>query len=270
MRDNYEKLKRLYSVNLTFHRDHIDMFEGDTHSMRVIRNDLQQQLRVMNLQKNLDKEEFEKLLQIANQHTVVVDTEEEDESFSHLPRHKMSKQNIRAESSSKAGGQLANSTELPGHDHATTVMSKISCCVSEILPPTHIDEEEVVQRTETPETTDDDKVSMTRVMFKSIMTKAIEDQKTLANATSAEAVKVSFMKGVKHVSELPTQPLHSSSMEPETVSDTVEESPVIPSEETELHVVHLIRPGIGNAMEPSVVKLAKFVQSAEKLPVFSC
>ncbi len=89
-----------------------------------------------------------------------------------------------------------NSTELPGHDHATIMMSKVSCCVSEILPQPHEDEEKGIQGSETPETPEEDKVLMTRSMFKNIMAKALEDQRKLADVTSAEAVKVAFMKGV--------------------------------------------------------------------------
>ncbi len=105
--------------------------------------------------------------------------------------------------------------ELPGHDHTTTEMSKVSRCLSEILPQPHDDEEEVIQRSETPETPDEDKVLMTRFMFKNIMAKALEDQKNLADVTSAEAVEMTFTKGVKHRSDMQTQPLHSSSMETE-------------------------------------------------------
>ncbi len=92
-------------------------------------------------------------------------------------------QNNRAVGNSQAGRQLVNSTELPGHDHATTVISKVSHRVSGILPSKQTVEEEVLQRTNTPETPDDDKISMTRVMLKSIMTKALEDQINLADAT---------------------------------------------------------------------------------------
>ncbi len=92
-------------------------------SKRVVCNDFQQQLRVTNLQKNLDREEFQKLLHIANQHTVVIDSEEKDESFSCHRRLKIFKHKIRVESSSRAGRQLVNSTKLQGH--ATNVMSKI-------------------------------------------------------------------------------------------------------------------------------------------------
>ncbi len=102
--------------------------------MTVFRNDLQQQLRVINLQKNVDREEFEKRLQIANQCTVAIHTDEEDECFSHRVSHNFTKSNIRADGSSRTGRQLVNNTELLGHDHTTTVMSTVSCCVSEILP----------------------------------------------------------------------------------------------------------------------------------------
>ncbi len=57
--------------------------------------------------------------------------------------------------------------------------SKVSRRVSEILPHSH--EEEVIQRSETPETPDEDKVLMTRVMFKNIMAKSLEDRKNLAD-----------------------------------------------------------------------------------------
>ncbi len=90
--------------------------------MIVCHNELQQQLRVMNLQKNLNREEFEKRLQIANQHNLVIHTDEEDKSFSHRFRPNLPKSNSSVNDSSRAGRQLANSTELPGHDHVTTVM----------------------------------------------------------------------------------------------------------------------------------------------------
>ncbi len=141
-------------------------------------------------------------------------------------------------------------------------MSKVSRCVSEILPQPHDDEEEVIQRSETPH---EDKVLMTRVMFKNIMAKALEDQKNLADVTSVEAIKVAFTKGVKHGSEMQIQPLHSSSME----TETVHQSSITPSEEYGLNAVHLLKPMMGNAMAPSVVNNAIPVQQAVSIPVFS-
>ncbi len=52
---------------------------------------------------------------------------------------------------------MVNSTELPGHDHASTIMSKVKHHVSEIYPQTHENEEEVRRRHKTPETPDDEK-----------------------------------------------------------------------------------------------------------------
>ncbi len=85
-------------------------------------------------------------------------------------------------------------------------------------------------------------------MFKNIIAKALEDLKNLADATSAQAVKVAFTEGVKHRSDMQIQPLHSSSME----TETVHQSPVMPSKGYELNAVHLLRPATSNAMAPSV------------------
>ncbi len=156
--------------------------------------------------------------------------------------------------------------ELPSHDNAATVMLKVTHCLSKILHPLQTVEEEMVQRSETPVTPDDNNISMTRIMFKSIMTKTLEDQKNLADATSAE---VAFTEGVKKRSELQTQHLHSSTIEQEAVCYPVEQSPIMPSEEDGLHSVHLLRPRIGNVMGPSLVNNTIPVHSAVKLPVFS-
>ncbi len=64
-------------------------------------NNLQEQLRVMNLQKNFYREEFERHLQIANQHNVVIHTDEEYNSYCHRLRRNLPKSNIRADGSSR-------------------------------------------------------------------------------------------------------------------------------------------------------------------------
>ncbi len=98
MREDYEKLNRLHSMNLTFHRKHINTVESDMQSMTVDHNDLKQQFRVTHLATKLEKEEYEK--QIANQRTVVFDTDEENKSFPHLPIRITSRMNNRAVGSS--------------------------------------------------------------------------------------------------------------------------------------------------------------------------
>ncbi len=89
----------------------------------------------------MDREEFERLLQIANQRKVAVQKEEENKSFSHRDAHKFS--NPRDKDKSRTSHNMANSTELPGHDHASTMMSKVKHQVSEIFPQPHENEEEV-------------------------------------------------------------------------------------------------------------------------------
>ncbi len=102
---------------------------------------------------------------------------------------------------------------------------------------------------------DEDKVSMTRVMFTSLMTRALEDQKNLADVTSTEAVKVVFNKGIKHRSERQTQPIHSS--------------PIMTSCEYGLNAVYLLRPETVNVMGTLMMTIAIPIQQAAKLPVIS-
>ncbi len=42
MRDVNDKLKKLNSVNVTFHRDITNKLDGDLQSMTLVRNELQQ------------------------------------------------------------------------------------------------------------------------------------------------------------------------------------------------------------------------------------
>ncbi len=49
MRDENDKLKMLNSANVTFHRGITDNLDEDLQSMTLVHNELQQQLRVMNL-----------------------------------------------------------------------------------------------------------------------------------------------------------------------------------------------------------------------------
>ncbi len=153
--------------------------------MMTDRNELEQQLRESKLQCRLDKEEFKRLLQLANQCKVAVQKEEENESFSHHEAHKFH---------NPTGRHMVNSTELPGHDNVHTMMLKVKHWVSDILPQPHENEEKARRRYDEPESLDDEKISMTRTMFKSIMAKALEEQKVLADETSMQVAKVAFYR----------------------------------------------------------------------------
>ncbi len=118
-----DKLKYLQSQNVTIHRDLITKLDEDLQSMRAVRNELDNQLIAGKYQNRLDREEFEILLQVANQRKVAVQKEEENKSFSHQNAHKYS--NPKDEDKFRTGHQMANSTELPGHVHASTMMSKV-------------------------------------------------------------------------------------------------------------------------------------------------
>ncbi len=133
----------------------------------------------------------------------------------------------QAFSTTRADHQKINSKELPGHDNVAAAMPKVTYVVFAILHPLHSVEEDVIQTPETVVTLDDDKVIMTRVMFNDIMNKAIEDQKCMSAANSAEAVKVAYTEGVKKGCETQTC-LHSSTMEHEVMCYPVEQSPIMP------------------------------------------
>ncbi len=105
----------------------------DLQSVIVAQNELDEQLRASKYQNRLDREEFERLLQVANQRKVAMPIEEENESFSHHDAQTFSRQ---------TGHHMVNSAELPGHDHASTMMSKSKNRVSDILPHPHENEEE--------------------------------------------------------------------------------------------------------------------------------
>ncbi len=71
MIEENDKLKKLNSLTVKLHREISERRDGDLQSMIVFHDDLQDQLRVMNLKNELEREEFERCLQIANQHSVV-------------------------------------------------------------------------------------------------------------------------------------------------------------------------------------------------------
>ncbi len=155
MKDENDKLKKLNSTNVTFQRDLTKKHDEELLTMNKSRRDLKLQLKALTLQKKLEREELEKRLQSANQCTAVVH-DEEDGSFSHRLRNNLPNQN-RDNGNFRNGRHMANSTELPGHGHARSVMSKVSRRVSEIMPVSHEDEEEALQGSEIPVTLEEEK-----------------------------------------------------------------------------------------------------------------
>ncbi len=94
----------IQSDNVAIHREVTKRLDNDLQSMIVNHNKLHHQLRESKLQNSLDREELERLLKVANQR-----------SYS----------NPKDEENTGTGRQLANSMELPGHDHVHTMMSKV-------------------------------------------------------------------------------------------------------------------------------------------------
>ncbi len=71
VKENY-RLLGIQSENVAIHRQVTSRLDNDLKSMMTDRNKLEQQLRESKLQSRLDKEAFEILLQLANQHKVAV------------------------------------------------------------------------------------------------------------------------------------------------------------------------------------------------------
>ncbi len=106
-----DKLMSIQSENVAIHREVTKKLDNELQSMIVNRNELDHQLRESKLQNRLDREEFEGLLKAANQR-----------SYS----------NPKDDEMAVTGRQLANSKQLPGHDHVHTIMSKVKHRMSEI------------------------------------------------------------------------------------------------------------------------------------------
>ncbi len=69
------KLTCLQSQNITLHREVTAKLDEDLQSMTAVRNELDDQLRASKYQNRLDREEFERLLQVANQLKVAMQKE---------------------------------------------------------------------------------------------------------------------------------------------------------------------------------------------------
>ncbi len=81
----------------------------------------------------MEREEYEKRLDIANQHSIAL--------------QKFSNQN---EEKALTGRQLANSTELAGHGHGATMMSKVQNRMSDITTNPIAKEDHVIKFCEPP------------------------------------------------------------------------------------------------------------------------
>ncbi len=110
------RLLGIQSENVAIHRQVTNRLDNDLKPIITDRNELDHQLIESKLQSRLDREEFERLLLLANQHKVAVQKEEENKSFSHQEAQKFH---------NPTGHHMANSTELPGHDNIHTMMSKV-------------------------------------------------------------------------------------------------------------------------------------------------
>lgn len=121
-------MKRLHSMNLSFHKVQTEQLVDGMQSLTSYRDDLQQ-LKDVHFEKNVDKVEYE--------------------YNSHRLDYKVSMIKKQSFSMTRADRQMVNSTKLSGHNSVTAAMPKVSHAVSAILHPPYTLEEEVMQPPET-------------------------------------------------------------------------------------------------------------------------
>ncbi len=104
-------------------------------------------------------------------------------------------------------------------------------------------------------------------MFKSIMTKALEEQKVLADETSMQVAKVAFTEGVKQSSQRQTHPNHSLYVETEI--DRLSQNSVMTNSDFGLQQIHQLRTETSAAMAPFTVNHTAPAQMAPNIPDYS-
>ncbi len=196
----HDKLVTKESQSAVMHRQVTQKLDNDLQSMIANRNELDHQLRDSKLTIRLEREEYEKHLDTANQRSMAF--------------QKFSNPN---EERALTGCQLANSTELPGHGHGVTMMSKVQHRMSDITTNPIANEDNIRKFYIPPETPIDDDMHITRSKFSSLITQALEKQIAIHNQISAEAVKLAYAEGLKHCPDKQSYPLQSPPLEMENV-----------------------------------------------------
>ncbi len=110
------------------------------------------------------------------------------------------------EDNALTGRQLANSTELPGHGHGATMISKVEHRMSNITTNLIANDDNVRNSYVPPETPDDDDMHITRSKFSSLVDQALEQQIAIDNQISAEAIKFAYTEGLKDSSTKQADP----------------------------------------------------------------
>ncbi len=130
------------------HREITQKLDNDLRSMIANHNKLVHQLRDSKLKIRMEREEYEKRLDTANQCSM---------SF-----HKLSNPN---EEKGLTGRQLANSMEISGNGHGAMMMSKVQYRMSDITTNLIANEDNVRIFYVPPETPVDDDMHITRSKF---------------------------------------------------------------------------------------------------------
>ncbi len=195
-----DKLKTKQSQSAAMHREVAQKLDSELQSMIADHNELEHQLRDCKLTIRMEREEYEKRLETANQCSM---------SF-----QKFSNPN---EDKALTGRQLANSTELSDHGHRAMIMSKVQHRMSDITTNLITNEDNVRNFYVPLETQVDDDMHITRSKFSGLVALALEQQIAIDNQTSAKAVKLAYTEGLKYGSTKQSDLQQSTSLEMENV-----------------------------------------------------
>ncbi len=95
--------------------EHIRNLVVGLSSMNIVQENLQEQLRKVRLEKEVEKKEYKKLIQKARQDPEYNSSHENDARYDPQSRHKIPTRKRKANGNREA---TANSTKLPGHANA--------------------------------------------------------------------------------------------------------------------------------------------------------
>ncbi len=140
-----EKLKTKQSQSEAMYGEVAQKLNSELQSMIADRNELEHQIRDSKLTIRMEREEYEKRLDTANQRS--------------MGFQKFSNPN---EDKALTGRQLANSTELPGHGHGAMMMSKVQHRMSDITTNPIVNEDNVRNLYVQQETPVDNDMHITR------------------------------------------------------------------------------------------------------------
>ncbi len=94
--------------------------------MNICQGSLQEEVRKLRSEKEVERKEFQKLIQEVNQTPKYYSSNEEDNQYHPTSRNSISSRKQRARGNNRADSQPRNSTVLPGHAEAASAIPEVT------------------------------------------------------------------------------------------------------------------------------------------------